>query len=720
MNIDTIFFKYNLPREIRDVLIQSGVQDFYPPQAKAIEAGALDGKNLVLSVPTAAGKTLIAELCMLRSLSATHGRCLYIVPLKALASEKHEDLKKKYSPLGIKVGLATGDSDAPNNVLNGYHILIATAEKVDALLRARTQWLVNRLNVVIFDEIHFLNDSERGPTLEILAARIKQLNPEVQFLALSATVSNAGDIAAWLKAELVESQWRPIPLKEGIYFHNEIKFNQGGRRLIEGPGDDLHKLVKDTLDGKGQLLIFVNSRRSSEATSRALCKAVGPSLTDNERQHLTQVAKALVGSETRATRICRKLGDVVAQGVAFHHAGLKPEQRKLIEDNFKANIIKIICSTPTLAAGVNLPARRTIIKDYKRFENGLGSAYIPVSEYKQCAGRAGRPQYDDSGEAVLLAKTAAETKTLFDRYINATPEPISSHLGSDSALRTHILASIAGGYVYDINDTFDFISHTFLAYQKKTLNLIELIGNIFDFLQEEDFIEKRGFRFLATPFGQYTSRLYIDPASSIIIRDGLHKMAKGKSFSYIGLLHLMCCCPDSPLLRNWKRQWEEIDAFAYNCQDEIILQQEDFPMLTDMGLNMSIMKTTMMLSQWIEEESEEKICDDFNIGPGDIYRHTEAIQWLLYASITFAELFKYKKLTYLLSNLKNRVKYGIREELISLVQLKGIGRIRARHLYDKGYKHISDLKYASEEELTKVDKISISLAQDILKQVSTP
>ena len=720
MTIEKLLSKYKFPKELEEIFLRSGISSLYPPQAQAIEAGALEGRNLLLSVPTAAGKTLVAELCMLRSLSLNPGRCLYIVPLKALASEKYEDLKKKYSPVGIKVGLATGDNDTPNNILSGYHILIATAEKVDALLRARTQWLLNRLNVVVLDEIHFLNDRERGPTLEILAARIKQLNPNVQFLALSATVSNAADIAAWLDARLVESHWRPIPLREGVYLNEEIRFNNGPNRLIKGPGADLNKLADDTLRGNGQMLVFTSSRRSSEATGRLLCKTVGTLLSDDKRQALAQLAKTLKGSENSATRVCRRLSEVVEHGVAFHHAGLKPEQRRLIEENFKNSLIKVICSTPTLAAGVNLPARRTVIRDVKRFEGGLGAAFIPVSEYKQCAGRAGRPQYDDFGEAVLIAKTPSEAKALTERYINAGPEPVTSRLGSDSALRMHILASIAGGYVHDINDTFDFISHTFLAHQKRTLNLIEMIGNIFDFLQEEDFIEKRGFRFFATPFGQYTSRLYIDPASSIIIRDGLHKIAKGKSFSYLGLLHLTCCCPDSPLLKNWKSQWEEIDAFAYNCQDEIILQDEDFPMLTDLGLNMSIMKTTMMLCRWIDEEKEEKICDDFNIGPGDIYRHIEAVQWLLYAAITFAELFKYKKLTFLLSSLRSRVKYGIKEELISLAHLKGIGRVRARHLYENGYKHATDLKYASQEDLAKLEKIGLALAQDILKQVLHP
>src|SRR5690606_2698242 len=130
--------------------------------------------------------------------------------------------------------------------------------------------------------------------------------------------------------------------------------------------------------------------------------------------------------------------------------------RKLIEDSFRRNAIKVICSTPTLAAGVNLPARRAIIRDCKRYAGGMGSVYISSSEYKQCAGRAGRPQYDDHGEAILMAKSLSESNAMFDKFILAEPDPVISKLGNESVLRIHILSSIAAGYVHDVNGMLDF------------------------------------------------------------------------------------------------------------------------------------------------------------------------------------------------------------------------------------------------------------------------
>ncbi|MFA5060495.1 MAG: DEAD/DEAH box helicase [Candidatus Omnitrophota bacterium] len=717
MNAEELLQKHNFPASATKIITDSGIKNFYPPQEAAIEKGVLEGKNLLLAIPTAAGKTLIAELCMIKAILQDDARCLYIAPLKALASEKFDEFKEKYEPLGIKVGIATGDFDSPTNFLNRYQILIATAEKVDSLLRFRAKWLIHNLKVVVLDEIHFINDGSRGPTLEILTARIKQLNANVQILALSATVSNAQEMADWLGAELVTSDWRPVPLKEGVYFNEQIVFNKHGVRLVkEEPEDDVSKLTLDTLRGKGQVLVFVNSRRSAQAASRLVSEVSAMVLTPEEKAELARIAKEILGSRDESTKICRKLADVIVCGAAFHHAGLKPGQRKLIENSFKKNLIKVICSTPTLAAGVNLPARRAIIRDCKRYEAGIGAAYIPAFEYKQCAGRAGRPKYDEYGEAVIIAKTFSESSALFDRYINAKTEPVISKLDNESALRMHILSSIAAGYVHDINEMFEFISHTFLAHQKRTGNLIEMISQIFDFLHKEDFVEKNGFKYFATPFGQCVSRLYIDPLTGIILRDGLKKAEEKRSFSAIGLLHLSCCCPDSELLHIGKDDYEKLEQFADGNHDSLIVTQNDVAALEDLYFYLASLKTTQLLYRWINEEKEETLCDDFGVGPGDIHRHVESTGWILYAAGVIADLFKFRNLTFTLEDLRRQVHYGIREELLELVSLKGVGRVRARNLFSKGFKRLSDLKLTGLDELAQIPQIGKTLAKDIQAQ----
>ena len=719
MNLKNVLEEHRFPPLAIERITASGIIDLYPPQAEAVSKGLLDKKNLLMAVPTAAGKTLMAELCMVKSILMDNGRCLYIAPLKALASEKYNDFKEKYAPLGIEVGIAIGDADSPVAQLSRYKILVATAEKVDSLLRSRAQGLVNSLSVAVLDEIHFINDGARGPTLEILTARLRQLNPDIQVLALSATISNADVLAQWLDAELVSSSWRPIPLKEGVYFDERIQFHRYGTKIIrEESPHDLGKLTLDTLRAKGKVLIFVNSRRSTQAVSREIGADVATTLTGDERKHLLELSKKIAGSPADATNVCRKLADSVIQGVAFHHAGLKPDHRELVEKNFKKNLIKVIACTPTLAAGVNLPARRAIVRDCKRYENGLGQAYIPVSEYKQCAGRAGRPQYDDYGEAVLVAKSHSEALTLLERYVHASPEPIISKLGNEKALRIHVLASIAGGYVHDVKSMLDFIQHTFLYHQKLTPNLLGLIGEIFDFLHKEQFIEKSGYRFFATPLGSLTSRLYIDPASAITLRSGLNAVQKKGTFSAVGILHLVTCCPDGPALSTGKKDTEDLENFASRNREEFILTPQNWPELEDYYAYASTLKTTSCILQWIEEEKEEIICERFGIGPGDIYRHMEGVQWLLYAAGSIANLLHHKSLTFQLQNLRTRVRYGIKEELLELTQLKGVGRVRARILFEKGFKRLTDFGRTSVDALSQVKQIGRTLAQDILAQIA--
>lgn len=720
MDLKSLLEDNNFPAQAIHALTASGIQTLHPPQADAVKKGILNKQSLVMAVPTAAGKTLIAELVMLKSILHDGGKCLYIAPLKALASEKYHDFKNKYEPLGIKVGIAIGDLDSPSKFLSRYQIIVATAEKVDSLLRSKAQWLIESLTAIVLDEIHFINDGSRGPTLEILITRIKQLNPSIQFLALSATIKNADEIAGWLNAKLTYSQWRPIPLREGVFYNDRINFDNSAIKIIkEEAPDDVSKLCLDTIRGGGQVLVFVNSRRSAQACSREVAKTIVKTIKPQEKALLKEIADDIEG-DPDATKVCRKLADTIRMGAAFHHAGLKPHQRQLIEDFFRRNVIKVICSTPTLAAGVNLPARRAIIRDTKRYTSGIGSTYISTSEYKQCAGRAGRPQYDDHGEAILIAKSLSESHALFDKFILAEPEPVTSKLGHENVLRIHVLSSIAAGYVHDVKGMLDFISHTFLAYQRLTPNLIELIGNIFEFLHEKGFIEKSGFRYFATPFGSHTSRLYIDPLTSLTLRDGLKKIHDGKSFSHVGLLHLLTCCPDSELLSVGKADHELIEEFTSKCEDELVMTQEDVAMLEDMYTYFSTIKTTWMLDQWISEEKEESICDAFGIGPGDIYRHTESAQWLLYAAGLIAELFHYKNLTFTIEHLRNRIRYGIKEELLELIALKGVGRIRARHLFHKGYKNFTDLKFVDQETLASVKTIGRSLARDILNQVNMP
>ena len=210
-----------IPKEFYEIL-EKEISKLRPAQEKSIKKGILDGKNLLVCTPTASGKTLIAELAALKSIIEGKGKAVYIVPLKALASEKYRDFKRRYDKVA-KIALSIGDIDSSDPFLADYDLIVCTAEKMDSLLRHHAPWVSN-ISTVIVDEIHLLNDQERGPTLEILLTIMKKILKNVQIIGLSATIGNAEELAEWLGADLVTDDWRPVELHKGIYLDGKIEF----------------------------------------------------------------------------------------------------------------------------------------------------------------------------------------------------------------------------------------------------------------------------------------------------------------------------------------------------------------------------------------------------------------------------------------------------------------------------------------------------------------
>ncbi|HTY52134.1 MAG TPA: DEAD/DEAH box helicase, partial [Methanomicrobiales archaeon] len=338
-----------VPSYLAEAYRARGITALYPPQEECVRAGIFEGKNLLVAIPTASGKTLVAEMAMHHHI-ARGGKCLYIVPLKALASEKHAEFSGKK----VRVGISTGDYDRKEDYLGRNDIIIATSEKVDSLMRNNTPWL-SELTLLVVDEVHLVDSEDRGATLEMVITKLRAKNPSMQVLGLSATIGNPGTLAGWLGAGKVTSSWRPVRLRQGVYFRGVIRFDDGERK-VEGVSkfDDLN-LCLDTEAEGGQSLVFVSSRRNAEAFAKraaAGLKRSSPALAASARE-LAGLAE---------TEMDKALAACVERGAAFHHAGLRREQRRIVEAGFRSGEIRCIASTPTLAAGLNLPARRVIIR----------------------------------------------------------------------------------------------------------------------------------------------------------------------------------------------------------------------------------------------------------------------------------------------------------------------------------------------------------------------
>ncbi|MHA1910665.1 MAG: DEAD/DEAH box helicase [Candidatus Kariarchaeaceae archaeon] len=1214
---------------IKEILRKENIITLHPPQEESIKKGVLDGENLVLAIPTASGKTLIAELAILQKILNEGGKAVYLSPLRALASEKFEEFSKYQEEFNLRITLATGDVDKRSSWVGRNDIIIATNEKFDSLLRRGAPWL-EEVKIVVSDEVHLINDPSRGPTLEVVLAQIRYLLPDCQILCLSATINNASEIAQWLDAKLVTSNWRPVKLKEGYYHDGSIVY--GNRSTAKVPvryNDPLIDLAIDTVEQGGQALVFATTRPSAMASGEAIAKKLRKHLGDSSKAELEELSK-LILTRGEKTKISERLSKAVRGGVAFHHAGLNPIHRKIVEDSFKQNKIKVITSTPTLciskdteiwhdmektiiekydkevplyalkenhltqvkpidliknynetnlvkittvsrhsikvtqnhkmyikrdgkkllipasevtdtdkiatvrqiksnhntkltlqdflnknetevsnlkfdtdlsyfiglmlgdgysgaetqngsilykgsacivntdveilqktkeicrklklsgkenknsygtpqiiisknkwfreflvncgiekgnnkyislklmkmdlknsasllrglfdtdgyvnkgrnigfsnssgllikqmqmllykfgiisrvrkrkgsqmqvgkktyetkpsyeliianndstlsfnqnigfdisrkqkaldtlvqtietnilyarcgkcthklykqlfsgrtkeqkiwggqkykvikllgekgelaskdivktlgfepkknssrlnhhyqfikkrkighithkdwfwslnelgewmftnfiqtnisfdisnlskcpicgsklefvrrknwrsndldgdvywdiirtveevpaekfvydvvlpsdksndhlfvangiivhnSAGINLPARRVIIRSLFRYSFDFGrNMPIPVLEFKQQAGRAGRPKYDTEGEALVVVTSEEKGIEVLDHYVLGEPEDIWSKLGSEPVLRTQVLALAASGYAESVDDVLEFINRTFYGFQNESWTLETKINDVTSLLLEEGLLYGSSDDFGASEFGKRVSELYIDPLSAIKMRSGIKNIKKSSynvtTFSY---LHLICNTPDMRNLFVRKKEGAELFTFVTDYEDQILA---DLPQ-TDAEWDLLLMeiKTAKVLNDWINELSEEEMHNRYGVGPGDLLNLTSTGEWLLNALKSFLDLFSYPPESKSVSDLVLRVKTGSKEELLDLVKLKGVGRVRARALYAKGFTSLSSLAKANLQTISKIPGLGKILAKSIIDQ----
>ena len=685
-----------IPENLKQHYLASGIVELYPPQAECLQTGMLEGRNLLISIPTASGKTLIAEMAMHTHI-AKKGKCLYIVPLKALASEKSDEFANK----GIRIGIATGDFDRRDDSLGRNDVIVATSEKVDSLLRNRARWIQD-ITLLVVDEIHLIDSENRGPTLEMVIAKLRYQNPDMQVIGLSATIGNPQLLAGWLEADLVTSTWRPVDLRQGVFWNDRIHFREGDRPIkqVSKNYEDLN-LCLDTIAEGGQCLVFVSSRRNAEAFAKRAAGAI-----KSDEPDLKDCAEKLAA--TAETEMAKSLALCIGRGSAFHHAGLSREERRIVENGFRKGLIKCISSTPTLAAGLNLPARRVIIRDYLRFSAGEGMQPIPVSDYHQMAGRAGRPRLDPYGEAVLIAKDAGQVEELFECYIEAPAEEVHSKIAEPTALYTHALSLIASGLAGTRHELTEFMNRSFYVHENRQGRLMQrAVDSALKFLVDAEMVLEIGEHLGATEFGALVSRLYIDPRSAAKIVSTLRERT---DYADIGLLQLICSTPDMPRLYVRNSDRPQLERMIGEHEEELWL-----PMPPDEDEEyFRAIKTAMLLTDWTDELPDVRICERYAVGPGDVYGMVESVNWLLHATTELSRMFA-PAFHIQIREYEICMKNGIRRELLPLVRLRGIGRIRARRLFNNNITSPDAVLTEGIETITRI--IGRGIAEQIFSQL---
>ncbi len=706
--------KYGISGDYVQKFREEKISELYPPQADVVRKGLLRDRNIVISMPTAAGKTLIATLAIIEKLSNPKKKAVYIVPLVALGNEKYNYFKMFFNKK-CKVALSVGDYDSSDAYLSDYDIIVATSEKMDSLLRHNVPWTKD-IGLIIIDEVHLLNDTSRGPTLEILITKLRELCPRANMLALSATIKNAKELSEWLNATLILSDFRPVKLYQGVSHNSRIVFPGNNRSYQLSDTESEEAIVENTLGLQKQCLFFVSTRRSAESLAEKLCKGVRFKLKKGEHFQLETLGNDVENTLENPTKQCKKLAKCIKHGVAFHHAGLLRKQKSSIEENFRRGLVKVICATPTLAMGVNIPAFRAIIRDAKRYYPSLGAVYIPVLDYYQMIGRAGRPQYDEYGESILIAKDEDEAHDLTERFICGEPEQIISKLAIEPVLRVHTLALVASEFCKSEESLLEFFSKTFYAFHYGNINLVEeKLLDILDLLVKWKFVIKRGGKLLPTRIGKRVSELYLNPLTAYNFINALGKTAKAPPEKTIGFSQIISNTLEMrPLLSVRVGEFQEMEEavienekeFLQSIPEQYELDFEDF---------FKSVKAALLFESWIDETTEDNILTKFKVAPGELRSRLDIADWLIYSLQELALILDYKDILKEIRKFRIRLQYGIKGELIPLVKLRDIGRIRSRILYKNGLTSLEKLREISYEKLSLV--IGAKVAKSIKDQL---
>lgn len=672
---DLINFKIDF--SIINSLKQKGINELYEYQKECLK---FIDSSYIISAPTNSGKTLLAILSIAKELEKNN-KVIYCVPLVALANEKFEEFKNIFK--NYKVAISVGDYDSADEFLIYYDIIITTYEKLDSLIRHEANW-ISQVGLIIIDEIHLLNDFHRGPTLEFLIMKIKKIIPNIKIIGLSATIKNVEEIANWLNINFYKTDFRPINLYEGVLLNNYIYLNNYKKIKLKENG--IEGLIKTVLDKNKQILIFCSTRKEAENLAKKLSEITKKYV----REDLTHFSKEILNALEVPTEQCRKLSELLKNGIAFHHAGLVYKQRKIIEDLFRNKKIKVLVSTTTLSMGLNLPSFCVLIANYKRFESGK-KEFISNIEYKQMVGRAGRIPYDKFGIGLLFAKTKAEAKMLFNRYIFGDLEEIISKIGNEVILRSQILSLISSNFVKDEKELVEFLKTSFFYYQTKNKKFLETKSKeIIKLLKNWKFIEEKEKELRATRIGKRVSELYIDPLSAKILIDGIQKI--NEETKKILIFQLISSTTEMKFLVNVRdKEYEKLLNFYYSNLGKFLIEiPNEFDLEFEYFL--PTFKLSLILDSWINEKNEDEILKEFKITPGELRGILEIADWMLYSLHELALLLGKLEILKKIKKLRIRVKYGIKEELIPLIRIEGIGKIRARKLYNYGIKTIEQLR----------------------------
>ena len=662
-----------------------GFEEFNRMQREALPAILDTDHNVVASAPTASGKTALAELAICRTLR-DEGTALFIAPLRALTTEKETEWER-FEDLGYSVYVVTGERDLNPRRAARADILVMTPEKTDSATRkhdsARYSFIED-VDCVVIDEVHLLDSETRGGVLEVTVSRMRRIcDPRI--VALSATMPNIDDVAAWLDAPDETTfefgdDYRPVDLHAGVktYTHGENSFADKYRRLYRA-----FDLAEPHIRDGGQSLVFVSSRQDAV---RAAAKA----RDELAKRDVPIGARGDYDFHNEAKELSNdSLAKGVLDGVGFHHAGLSRDDREAVEEWFKEGKIQLLFSTSTLAWGVNLPARCVVIRDTKHHDPLEGEVDISPLDILQMLGRAGRPGYDDVGYGWVVCDRSDQNK--YRRLLREGKE-IESRLAED--LDSHLNAEIAMGTIRDLDDVMSWLETTFY-YRRAQSNpaaydfedLRERVRDVLDRLVSRGFVEMDDDLSIdATPLGRLTSKYYLRLGTASRFAD----LAERDRITADDVLETVAGAAD---FRQVSARQSEVDAVD-SVLTGVSTTLEDGPKKVLAILHASMANSTpseLRSDAWVIKQNALR---------------------LLSALREFLDTFADARAANLARRVEARVDNGVSSDAAALTAVDGIGPGRARKLATGGLSTPADVVDAGVKELTRA-----GLSQGVAERV---
>ena len=493
-----------LPKDVAD-FFRDQYPKLNPVQTEIAPYVLRRSENLLIGTETGTGKTLMAEVAIWNLLSKNaRAKSLYIAPLRAITMEKEHEWQK-FASAGFPVYKITGDEETVDeDKARKARIILATGEKWDSLTRKPGRFpFVRNMDLIVLDEVHIIDDETRGPTTEVLIARLKRMLPKARIIGLSATMRNVEQLAHWVNGEFYSNtSYRPVPLTIAFQDIPDARYyNVSERAKDKIVLDSVQMLLSEgTGTGKrGKILIFTGSRRKAEEAAEKIVASI--KLLDEP--YLCQASN-------------RKLRALMEKGAAFIHAGLDASDRKMVINAFDEGPIDVIASTTSLAWGVNIAARTVIIRDIRV----AMQKEIDFLDLKQMIGRAGRVGKENVAYAIILVpfKERQLVETALDKG-----KDIESKL--ERYLLDHINAEINLGIIKDERTLREWFTSTFWYYQKheSRSDWQIFLGEQLGLLVRTGFVTKSQDSLTTTHLGKLTSDWYVHVKTAINLLNGLAK-----------------------------------------------------------------------------------------------------------------------------------------------------------------------------------------------------